>query len=83
MKTLASILFLAAALTLGDTAVGHWLGSNVAQAQGSVHASKIVRTCVAGPRPSAARTAVTAARIPALTAIPAVWARQVLLVPRL
>ena len=35
MKTLASILFLAAALTLGDTAVGHWLGSNVAQAQGS------------------------------------------------
>jgi hypothetical protein len=35
MKTLIGITFLAAAITMGDTAVEHWMGGNVAQAQGS------------------------------------------------
>jgi hypothetical protein len=35
MKTLVSVLAVAAVLTLGDTAAEQWLGKNVAQAQGS------------------------------------------------
>jgi len=35
MKTLVSIVVLAAAITLGDTAVEQWMGGNIAQAQGS------------------------------------------------
>ena len=35
MKMLVSIVVLAAAITLGDTAVESWMGGNTAQAQGS------------------------------------------------
>lgn len=35
MKMLATIVVLAAAISLGDTTVGPWLGGNVALAQGS------------------------------------------------
>lgn len=35
MKTLASIVVLAAAIMLGDTAAEQWTGTAIAQAQGS------------------------------------------------
>jgi hypothetical protein len=35
MKMLATLVVLAAAITLGNTAVGPWMGGNVAQAQSS------------------------------------------------
>jgi hypothetical protein len=35
MKTLVGIVFLAAAITMADTAVEPWMGGNVAQAQGT------------------------------------------------